>query len=438
MIIPRIRIPPITEKRAFIGIQLNHKKMNLQVFQKTNLPDAPGVYFFLSAQKKPLYIGKATSLKDRVKSYFVKDIETVRSPLIAKMVLEAKSIEVKETSSVLEALLLEADLIKKFKPKFNTKEKDDKSFNCVVVTNEEFPQILIVRKKDLEGFQDTHLKKLNRKNIFGPFTNGGQLRAALRLIQKIFPFRDEKCHLNSKHPCFNFTIGLCPGTCVGKITKQEYAQIIKQITKLLSGDVSGVIFSLTQEMNKKAKKQMFEEAKKIRDKIYALEHINDISLIKEDVRMEVSNKKFRIESFDIAHMMGKDMVGVMVVMEDKELSKKEYKKFIIKTCDNANDPKALREVLTRRFNHPDWTFPDMLVVDGGTAQVNVAFEVIQSLGLAIPVVAVVKDSHHKAKGLLGREDLVKKYKKEIISINAETHRVAIGFHRQKRKKRFLS
>ncbi len=410
--------------------------MNLQSFQKTKLPDAPGVYFFLNAQKKPLYIGKATSLKDRVKSYFAKDIEMVRSPLIAKMVLEAKNIEVKETKSVLEALLLEADLIKKFKPKYNTKEKDDKSFNCIVITEEAFPQLLIIRKKDID-FKTLKANSQKLKAIYGPFTNGGQLRVALRLIQKIFPFRDEKCHLDSKRPCFNFTLGLCPGTCVGKVTKQEYAQTIKQITKLLSGNISGVAADMTKEMNTKAKEQKFEEAKKLRDKIYALEHINDISLIKEEVKEDVSKKKFRIESFDIAHMMGKDMVGAMVVMEDGELYKKEYKKFIIKTCDNANDPKALREVLTRRFNHPEWTFPDMLVVDGGTAQVNVAYEIVHTLGLTIPVVAVVKDNHHKAKGILGREDLVKKYKKEIIRINAEVHRVAIGFHKQRRKKSFL-
>jgi excinuclease ABC subunit C len=411
--------------------------MNLQNFQKTKLPDAPGVYFFLNAQKKPLYIGKATSLKDRVKSYFAKDIEMVRSPLIAKMVLEAKSIEVKETKSVLEALLLEADLIKKFKPKFNTKEKDDKSFNCLVITEEAFPQLLVIRKKDID-LKTLHTTHHTLQTIYGPFTNGGQLRVALRLIQKIFPFRDEKCHLDSKRPCFNFTLGLCPGTCVGKVTKQEYAQTIKQITKLLSGNISGVAVDLTKEMDKKAGEQKFEEARRLRDKIYALEHINDISLIKEEVKEDISKKKFRIESFDIAHMMGKDMVGAMVVMVDGELSKKEYKKFIIKTCDNANDPKALREVLTRRFNHPEWIFPDMLVVDGGTTQVNVAFEVVASLGLAIPVVAVVKDSHHKAKGLLGREDLVKKYKKEILFINTETHRMAIGFHKQRRKKSFLS
>lgn len=408
--------------------------MIFQDLKKHNLSDAPGVYFFLDGQKKPLYIGKATSLKDRVKSYFTKDISETRSPLIAKMVSEAKSIDFRKTSSVLEALLLEADLIKKFKPKFNTKEKDDKSFNCVVITKEDFPQVLIKRKKDIQENSKDYQK------IFGPFSNGGQLKEALRIVHKIFAFRDEKCELGSKCPCFNYSLGLCPGTCIGKIDKKLYSKTIKNIMKFLSGNIKSVSSGLEKDMNTLAKKHKFEEAKILRDKIYALNHINDVALIKSDSakKSRLEGENFRIESFDIAHMSGKDMVGVMTVLEGGEIKKSDYRKFKIETCDNANDPKALKEVLERRFDHTEWTFPDLIVVDGGAIQINVANQFVLSKGLKISVVSVVKDSRHKAKGILGQENLAKKYKKEIILANAESHRFAISFHKKLRSKNFLA
>src|SRR3989344_3590674 len=124
--------------------------MNSQDLKKFNLPDAPGVYFFLGRSRKILYIGKATSLKDRVKSYFVRDILMTRSPLIAKMLEQAKKVELIETDSVLEALLLEVSEIKKHQPIFNSKEKDDKSYNYVTITEEDYPRLLIIRGKNLQ------------------------------------------------------------------------------------------------------------------------------------------------------------------------------------------------------------------------------------------------------------------------------------------------
>ncbi len=430
--------------------------MNLQEFQKKNkLPNSSGVYFFLGKNKKPIYIGKATNLRDRVKSYFSKDLLNTRGPLLVKMLEEAKTIEFRKTESVLEALLLEADLIKKFKPTYNTLEKDDKSFNCVVLTKEDFPQLLIVRKREID-FENCKIKNCKLRSVYGPFTNGLQLQEALKIIRKIFPYHDSKCHvptqplnhsspqtLEKLKPCFNFSIGLCPGTCIGAIDKQSYAIRVKRIKKLLSGDVKSVVKDLEKEMNNFAKEQKFEAAKILRDKIYALQHINDISLIKSDFlsssteTLDPLSTKLRIEAYDIAHMSGQNMVGVMTVIENGMPNKSQYRKFEIKTCDNANDPKALKEVLERRFNHPEWRFPDFLVVDGSTAQLNIANSIVLEKGLKISVVAVVKDDRHKAKGILGREDLVKKYKKEIILANAESHRFAISFHKQKRSTNFL-
>ncbi len=408
--------------------------MNSQYLQKKKLPEAPGVYFFLNRQKKILYIGKATSLRDRTKSYFASDLQVTRGDLIVKMVEEAVSIEYKETASVLEALLLEADLIKKFKPEFNTKEKDDKSFLCVVLTKEDFPQVLTLRKKDLAEY----------RSVYGPYTNSLQLREALKIIRKIFPYRDAKCHVcgsarnkNCK-PCFNRQIGLCPGACTGEISKKEYAKTVRHLETFFSGRIDKLVKDLEKEMKVLAKVKRFEEASVVKNKIYALTHIQDVALIKDDsLRADEGKEVFRIESYDIAHMGGKNMVGVMTVVCDRMLDKSAYRKFKIQGFQNANDPGALREVLSRRLNHPEWPLPSLIVVDGGQAQINVMEEVLASKDLTIPVVSVVKDERHQPKDILGNQELAMRHRKDILLSNSEAHRFAIGYHKKLRRKNFL-
>lgn len=424
--------------------------MTLEQFKKQKLPQTPGVYFFLNKNKKILYIGKATSLADRVRSYFSSDLIETRGKLLVKMVEEATSIDYRETDSVLEALLVEADLIKKFKPTYNTKEKDDKSFNCVVFTKEDFPQLLIIRKKDIEvnkkekgkiknGVGKITTSGVPLKSIFGPFVNGAQLKEALKIVRKIFPYRDDKCHLNSKRPCFNYSIGLCPGTCIGAMDKKCYAKRVRRIEKFLSGDVKSVVKDLEKDMNELAKEQKFEAAQILRDKIYALGHINDISLIKSDLTTHDSSLTtvFRIESYDIAHMAGENMVGVMTVVNNGVADKNEYRKFKIKTVDRSNDTKALSEILERRLAHPEWQMPNLIVVDGGMAQLNTMTELVHKSGLSIPVVSVLKDERHQPKDVLGDQTLAIKYRKEILLSNAEAHRFAIGYHKKMRRKNFL-
>jgi len=179
----------------------------------TKIPDKPGVYFFLGARKEILYIGKATSLRTRIKSYFTHDIKEKRSELIENMIYEAKKIEWTVTDSVLEALLLETNLIRTHKPQYNTRAKDDKSFNHVVITNEEFPRVLVVRGKDLTS----KFTKDDIKYTFGPFPSGSLFREALKIIRKIFKFYDTKKPLSEERSKlkrgqidFNRQIGLYP------------------------------------------------------------------------------------------------------------------------------------------------------------------------------------------------------------------------------------
>ncbi len=419
--------------------------MILKDFQEKKLPDTPGAYLFKDKVGAILYVGKATSLRDRVRSYFNGDLIYSRGPLILQMVERAADIEWIEADSVLEALILEAKLIKKHLPVFNSKEKDDKSYNYIIVTKETWPQVVLERGKNVsEKFPAS-----KRLYVIGPFPHGSQLKEGLRIVRKIFPFRDRTCTPydealksgKTPRPCFNRQIGLCPGVCTGEVLKGEYRSQIRNLVNFFEGKKVDVIRRLTKEMRDRAKKREFEKADEAKRTIYALEHIQDVSLIKEDPVFSsgVEGKvAYRIEAYDIAHISGKEMVGVMTVLENGIVKKSDYRKFKIKTVEGANDAASLGEVLRRRFAHPEWAFPNMIVVDGNIIQRNAALKVFKSAHLnGIAVVSVVKDERHKPLRLEGEEGLTHEHKKAILLANSEAHRFAIRFHKHLRRKTFL-
>ncbi|MEY2665101.1 MAG: hypothetical protein RLZZ480_206 [Candidatus Parcubacteria bacterium] len=407
--------------------------MTKEQLNKKKLPDAPGVYFFLGARKEILYIGKATSLKNRVKSYFDTDIKEKRSELIENMVALAKTVEYTVTDSVLEALILETNLIRTHKPKYNTISKDDKSFNHLIITNETWPRVLVVRGKDVaEQFTKSEIKY-----EFGPFPSGTLFREALKIIRRLFKFYDTKHALGTEKSKllkgkidFNRQIGLYPSDT----NKSEYDRTIRHIKLFFEGKKQQIIKELEKEMMLLAKQERFEEAGIIKKRIFALTHIQDVALIKDDSRVYRDDKRIRIEAYDIAHMDGKNMVGVMTVVEGGEVAKSEYRKFKIQTLSDANDPAALKEVLTRRLEHPEWPMPQLIVVDGAIAQKNALENVLRQSGVVVPVVAVVKDDRHRPTRLIGAANLLKLHQQSILLANAESHRFAINYHRQKRDK----
>ncbi len=408
--------------------------MTKDVLKKLTLPEAPGVYFFLSAQKKIMYIGKATSLKQRVGSYFAADIKDKRSQLIENMVLEAATVEYTETDSVLEALILETNLIRTHKPRYNTKSKDDKSYNHLIITNEEWPRVLVVRGRDIaEKFLKEEIKY-----EFGPFPSGILFRDALKIVRKLFRFYDTKNPVGTERTKmargkmdFNRQIGLYPDP----EHKDEYLKTIRHLKLFFEGKKQTIIKELESEMMKAAKAEAFEQAHKLKKQIFSLKHIEDIALVKSDYQLPDGVGNMRVEAYDIAHMAGKDMVGVMVVVQNNEPQKSEYRKFKIKTLKQANDPAALTEVLKRRFTHPEWPNPSLIVVDGNNIQKNAAEAVLATLGLTITVVAVVKDERHRASKILASADILRKHKFDILLANAESHRFAIGFYRKTARKR---
>lgn len=404
-------------------------QMKKQDLAQCGLPDAPGVYFFRDEEGGILYIGKATSLKDRVRSYFNPDLMETRGLRLVTMVTLAKTVTYQETGSVLEALLLESKLIKDHSPVYNVKEKDDKSFTCVVMTREPYPRVLVMRIRDYK-------KRFTKKEslvVYGPFASLSQLKDAMKIIRKMFPYRDT-CEPGSGKPCFNAQLRLCPGVCSGMITQDDYKKNIANIRKLFEGKKSEIVASLQKDMMSFAKRQMFERAATTRNTLFALDHIKDISLIREEEILSFKNNAYRIEAYDAAHISGTSRVGVMVVIEGRHLEKNEYRKFKLEEGIN-DDYEGLRQILQRRFSHREWRYPDLIVVDGGIAHKQTAEKVLASLSLLIPCVSVVKDEKHKPKDILGDKVHVDYNKKDILLANTEAHRFAIGYHKTLRNKR---
>lgn len=398
-----------------------------------NLPDKPGVYFF-KKDTDTLYIGKATSIRDRVRSYFSSDISTTRGPKIATMLKQANTVEHQETDSVLEALILESSLIKKFQPEYNTREKDNKSYNYIVITKEKFPRVFTMRQREIERSPEV-IDNTPIDIVFGPFPNGNLLREALKILRKIFPFLDKKSN-QKNHNYFYRLLGLSPDISDSR-TEILYKNNIERLKQFLQGKKKSLIVEMKKEMDTLAKKQEFEEAAKLRNQIFTLQHIRDVALIKDDLT-ENKGKTIRIEAYDIAHTSGSSTVGVMTVLTNGEIDKGQYRKFKIKNKTTGSDIHALRELIDRRLKHNEWRLPNIIVTDGNKVQKRVAESKLREFGYKIPVVSVKKDEKHNPKEILGQKILVSKYEKEILLANHEAHRFAIRYHRLLRGKKSLN
>lgn len=423
-----------------------------QHLKKLNIPDGPGVYTFRDSQNRPLYIGRATSLKDRTKSYFSADLIETRGPRIVDMVTKANTITWEATDSVLEAIILESSLIKRYQPYYNVDERDDKSSNYVVITDEEWPRVFLVRVRDFDATKARGELPYKVKAIFGPYVHTGLIKEALKILRKMFPFKDAKS-FDARHNSFYQALGRSPqGT--DDNSRRRYKRTIAHLILFFEGKKKQLQAKLLREMNAHAKKMEFEEAQKVKKLIYALDHVNDMALIKQEARskenVEGKNKNtrdFRIEAYDIAHLSGTNVVGAFAVMIDGEFDKNQYRKFILSSQEN-NDVKNLREILSRRLNHSEWAFPDLIVVDGGEAQLNAAKEILSAHRISIPVVGVVKDEKHKARMLIGDVDSLKGrilgnntkneiVTRDIVRLNEETHRYVIAFHKKRRGRGML-
>lgn len=533
-----------------------------------NLPDSPGCYQYLNESGTIIYVGKAKNLKRRVSSYFNKEQQTLKTKLLVAKIADIRYVVV---NSEADALLLENNLIKQHKPRYNVLLKDDKTYPSICITNDYFPKIFKTRKT---------VKGAGR--YFGPYTNAGALHALLELIKELYPLRT--CNLNitpegvrdgKYSACLEYQIKKCCAPCIAKISRDDYLTYISEVTSILKGDIKVLQEKLLVEMKEKAVALEFEEAQNIKKRyelienfrtrsevvsqsmtnidVFSIEsdeksafinflHITNgcinqaftieyqkrldetdeelismgiielrnrfgsnakemilpfpiespiegvtitvpqkgekarllalsrlnvkqykVDRLKQEEKLNPEQKATRmmkeiqealhlekmpmiIECFDNSNIQGSDAVAACVVFRKLKPSKKDYRKYNIRSVSGPDDYASMREVVMRRYSRiieEQGELPNLIIADGGKGQMEAMRSVIEDeLELCIPIAGLVKDGRHRTSELLvGKENEVIGLKQNtplfrlMTQIQDEVHRFAITFHRDKRSKR---
>lgn len=422
-----------------------------------SFPTSPGVYLMKDAQGRVIYIGKAINLRHRVASYFTRQAAIDRRT--AELVPEIHDVDFIPTDSEVDALLLEARLIKDTQPKFNIELKDDKTFPYLeIFVREPFPRVEFTRKPRPRGTK-----------LYGPFTNARKLRGALAVLQKIFRFRN--CHLDIREdderwrwfrPCLLASINQCTAPCNLRISRAEYRRDIRRLILFLEGKKDRLLRVLRRDMEQAAAEWKFERAARLRDQIAALENLNLRGDLRDHVQPEVFpvdpkrgvkglQKIFnlpqpprRIEGVDIAHLQGGETVASLVQFLDGLPFKHGYKRYRIRTVEGVDDFAALREVISRRFRRllqEGESFPDLLLVDGGKGQLHAVLEALQSIGATPPfTISLAKRAEEifvpgeDQPRVLSRHS----YALRLLQyVRDEAHRFAQSYHHMLRKRSTL-
>jgi len=394
-----------------------------------DLTKTSGVYAFKS-KGGLLYIGKAINIKERVKNHFFQP--THRDNLFINQVTK---IGFWETNSEVEALLLEARLIKQYQPKFNVVWRDDKNYFYVAIAKTPLPKVSVVHQK------------ADNSRLIGPFIEGRSLKKVLQLLRKIFPYYTVDKH--GPKPCLWCQLGLCPGP---DPDKKQYRKNINNLISVLEGKKQKVLRDLRKDMKKYSQARDFEKAAQARDQIFSLERVISHAHIFESSRQPVdwaktegilqtiigtSQKISRIEGYDISNTQGNEATASMVVFVNGSADKSQYRKFKIKTVEGPNDTAMIKEALSRRM-HNDWPLPDLIFIDGGKGQLNAALSVIKE----IPVCALAKRNNELfikgRKEVLLLKNLPREIYNLILQIRDESHRFAITYHKKLRQKSLLT
>lgn len=362
----------------------------------TKIPQTFGIYIFRDREQKPIYIGKSTNLRNRVASYFAPK----ENPKIKLLITAAEFITTILADNEIDALILEANLIKKYQPKYNSELKDGKFYPYLQITiKEKIPRVLIAHKIQ----SDASL-------YFGPYPNAGDLFRILKFLRRVFP----TClHKKPYASCLYVHLGLCLYPFVN-INKRKYRQNIKYIIDFLAGKKNKVIDILQSRLKKSVGQQKFEEASIIKKQLETIASLHLYRKTEDDnlesqTRLaklrELETKSLhdilnlhgllikqitRIECFDISHTQGTSATASLVVLEKGTPKNSEYKRFRLKLIGKINDYAMMKEVISRRFQHSEWTFPDLIVVDGGAGQLKSCLEALGSLDLSINVIGLAK------------------------------------------------
>ncbi|MFH1561573.1 MAG: GIY-YIG nuclease family protein [Patescibacteria group bacterium] len=338
------------------------------------IPAQPGVYFFKNKNKKVIYVGKATSLRSRLRQYF----QDNRDPKTELMMAQAVDFSFSQTPSELLASILEAKLIKQYRPKYNLLLKDDKRHLYLGITNDQYPRIKPVRRPELENL------------LFwaGPFPSSLALKQLLRWTRKIFPYCS--CKGKRKNNCLYSQIKLCPGQ---KVSPAQYRRTINKIVLFFSGESDKLLEKLTKEMTQSAKKLDFEKANQIKAQINHLErlifsrqlagqNLDTVRALRQLKTILIKHQNLdpfylqRIECYDIANLGSREIVGAMAVLINGEPTSGEYRRFKIKRA-RQDDPACLAEVVSRRLNHQEWLYPQLILIDGGRPQLRAIIPILR-------------------------------------------------------------
>jgi excinuclease ABC subunit C len=422
-----------------------------------NFPQTPGVYLMKDTAGRVIYVGKAKNLRSRAGSYFLKAAADDRRT--ADLVREIHDIEFLEAESEVDALLVEARLVKDIQPKFNQELKDDKTFPYLeIYTREDFPRVEFTRQPQDRGTK-----------LYGPFASAGGLRGAIQVLQKIFKFRTCSLDINDGdekwrwyRPCLLASIQQCTAPCNLRISKEDYQRDIQRLRMFLEGKKKQLLGEMRAEMETAAKELKFEKAARLRDEIHLLETLDKRGELDEHVQPEVFfidpkkglaglKKVFKldkaprtIEGVDIAHLGGDETVASLVRFIDGLPFKPGYKRYRIRGVKGIDDFRSIYEVVARRFArlHDEMEiFPDLLLIDGGKGQLHAAMAAFNELGIEPPrVISIAK--REEELFVPGNEEPLRlsrhSYALRLLQyVRDEAHRFAQHYHHLLRRKSTL-
>ena len=436
------------------------------------LPESPGCYLYYDETDTVIYVGKAKNLKKRIKSYFRKTVDRLKTQILVSHI---ERLEYILTDSEVEALILESQLIKKHKPKYNILLKDDKKYPYFLITDEEYPRITVVRKKNINPDKGRYYARA--------------MYSTLDFLKKIFPLKQCKTPKFRNRPCIYYDIGRCMAPCQNKISSEEYKNIIAQAELFLKGKQSELLKKLMEQIQKYSDTEQFEKAARLRDSYYDLQKtlerqkvISENTNLNEDVlyflyeknaqnlmdttkieetnklkdnfnevgsyiveKLGLSNFPYRMECYDISHIQGTNTVASMVVFVNGVSKKSEYRKFKVNSTEGKPDDfLSMKEVLTRRFNNlgkKGWDKPDLIIIDGGKGQLSSVMQIVQEMGITgIDFVSLAKREEEIFKPHKSKPVVFPKNSNALFlfqRIRDEAHRFAITYHRKLRSKQSI-
>lgn len=409
------------------------------------LPSAPGVYLHKNADGEVIYVGKAAVLKNRVRQYFHKD---QKDPKTAALVREIATTDWIVVDTEMDALFLESEMIKRYKPKWNILLRDDKTVSYVRID----------LKSPVPYVSFTRTPQDDKATYIGPFYGKLAVAKALRILRKVFPYYD-KPYDGKKS--LNTDLGLTPGIEVGKTTPQEYKRNLRKLILYLEGGRHKLLKDLERQMQLAAKREEFETAAELRTQLFGLRELqkkivfsdkefldisSDQALVDLQMMLRLPNPPRRIEGYDISHQSGTNVVGSMVVFVNGASDRSEYRKFKLRRQQN-DDTANLQEIIMRRLKHPEWDYPDLVILDGGVGQVNAVKDLLAAQH--IPVIGRDKSGDHarnaQVKIVIPEQEGYRlahlapnsHIAKLIARIDDEAHRFAITYHTLLKRKNML-